>query len=403
LCYPKLETKQKQILKSAVARVLRHFDVVINDEEETYGQDGDNLPSVYVNRARKKKRGSVESLYVRPDGINGRVLVEFSVAGKVNEITQERKSNTSAEEAMNLVQPFPTQTSFGEFGYLPSSTTIALNGQPLSAVNLWHRRSETHEPFGQERNFCFGQERDFCSDDGYIRTPEFDVGNRLAFILNRYAWGMNVSVALLDPQSRTVYMWRSDNFDMPTGIAIRRRPDGAVGEYEIFVARSTEDHCVYRAPTKKPVSERRPDSYWCPLTARDDFTKLEAYFVWSEIHPERLQSNVSEVEAHFWVEYKAAKYSAAAEIAREYLKAPLNEFKTKEMQCNLALCLVHLDQPDAAMELLNSVGTPWLSRQRFLILGNRTFDVLRPRQDFARLIHNIQQVKSLAKKSTSTT
>jgi predicted small secreted protein len=94
-----------------------------------------------------------------------------------------------------------------------------------------------------------------------ILLPEYNMSDTmLAMIVNRYAWGMNVGVAYLDTETNRLYCSNSENYDYPTGIAIRKSPDGS--DYEIYLdCDEVVEVVLYKHPSKYVYDDILNEAY----------------------------------------------------------------------------------------------------------------------------------------------
>lgn len=138
----------------------------------------------------------------------------------------------------------------------------------------------SHHPFAlcdTDENIRYGFDA-----SNLLLTPEFDLGpTKIAMIVNKYAWGMNVGAAYFDTENHTLYTWLCENFDHPAGYAIRRNPENK-SDYQIYLDCDNQiKKTIYRHPSK-PLLDCLETFYrseqWTSLHIQSGFRCLKKQF-----------------------------------------------------------------------------------------------------------------------------
>jgi hypothetical protein len=85
----------------------------------------------------------------------------------------------------------------------------------LNIVALYCSPNKSHEPLYEYNDYTKCDKFMPISIDGLEKGLN-------AFLLTRFAWGLNICVAVFDEDTKTLYHWMSDNYDYPEGIAVRK-------------------------------------------------------------------------------------------------------------------------------------------------------------------------------------
>ena len=121
-------------------------------------------------------------------------------------------------------------------------SALCMNDAPLEIISVDHEADEVYEPFHEPVMKYYENTGDelpsqvipakegWQKNDKIMLMPKHNItkddGLLIAFMANRYAWGMNISCCYLDVQNKKLYMYKSYNYDHPEGIALRRTPCG---------------------------------------------------------------------------------------------------------------------------------------------------------------------------------
>ena len=124
------------------------------------------------------------------------------------------------------------------------NSKLCIDDDPLEIVAVDHDVFITHEPFHEPINQGLNEDGSKMyigpakegqqKKDKFMLMPKHNKEGLIAFIANRYAWGMNISSCYLDVQNKKVYMNKSCNYDNPEGIALRRTQCGLGTEIFLY-------------------------------------------------------------------------------------------------------------------------------------------------------------------------
>lgn len=291
-----------------------------------------------------------------------RYNVDVYVDGTLSMITKHAPVDTKDISDSCILCKFPMVTSDGVVKFNDNGE-LCLNEDILKIVNMYQEPNVSHQAL------CHYTESEFYKGDNFYLVPEFSIPGYIAFISNRYAWGMNVNVALLHAESKTVYTWASHNFDYPEGVALKKQDD----KYQIYLSQDdySSELLYHDGKEMLPTIENmHHPSNWYNLPISKDFDKLKAFIEYANSHPDFTNFNdyVEEANKQFEDLYKDRKYEDAVESGRRFLQIPFVDTRVGffsdtsdavRIKYNVACCECLLGHLDKAMEYLKSIESEW--------------------------------------------
>jgi hypothetical protein len=144
--------------------------------------------------------------------------IDLFVDGTLSSLREVKPVDVEAVRALCELRTFPVAIG-ADHVLSVDKTEVLLDGHTLTHRHVYGEPNESHTAL------CVYGERDFASDR-VLRLEALDQSERglVALLFVRYAWGMNVHVALLDAEKRVLYHGGSSNYDHPTGEAMRILP-----------------------------------------------------------------------------------------------------------------------------------------------------------------------------------
>lgn len=203
--------------------------------------------------------------------------------------------------------------------------------------------SQSYQPFRERDikrtnyycNYCSCcVDRYDCCDrfkDSYMRIQQHDRNGMIAFIANRYWFGMNICPAFFDPVNKIIYCGNTWNFDSPEGITMRNNNDNNV---EIFLAHnSTITKNKKLLYTNNILDEKyytESDSYWHTINTTSFFKKLSKWIdLIAQIETnefENFAEKIKSMQQNINTLVKEHKYKEVDSLSELYEKYDFKEF-----------------------------------------------------------------------------
>jgi hypothetical protein len=284
--------------------------------------------------------------------------IDINVDGTINIIVRETSVDLDPIRATCELKPFPWTTAAGTLAFRDGA--LEFDGAPVKIRNL-NRAPVDHDAL---------HEHEFSASDGYIPMPEYDQDGMIAFVANRYAWGMNVRAALLSPEDRTVYCWTSYNFDHPQGVAVRRKGS----DVEIYLNNDGLDRrVVYKGETDtlSCIDNAYRNSSWVNLRIHEDFERMGSFIKWAADHPEftDMDAELTRLSGLINAAAHVDDYAQILLLTDQYLAIPhcetgqIKVFDDHTGACiqkyNNACALARLGEPDRAMARMLEIESEW--------------------------------------------
>jgi len=190
--------------------------------------------------------------------------IDINADGSLNMVVKLMPFDSEAIEKSCISSKFPMKTPRGEVAFSPRGN-LCLNNKQLRIRNLCNKPLRSHEALYRYEDHRFY--------DTFVLMPAFNEPGYIAFVANRYAWGMNVNVCLLDAKKKIVYCWQSYNYDHPVGLALRRAGNGL----QIYLSNDeVTREVLYKSnrPALRSLENFYPDSRWYALPIERDFKCL---------------------------------------------------------------------------------------------------------------------------------
>lgn len=173
------------------------------------------------------------------------------------------------KEKKNLDTKYPVceSKSFPVFGLSYNKDGVfCYNGTPVQIKHLYRDLDTSQIGIPGSIDYL-PMQRPTSRYEGLIFMPEYSKKEFKAFVTIKDNYGYNVNVAMLNTKTNTIYLWRSLNFDLPTGVAIRTTKT----EAEIYTVNEEEGE---------------NENVWIPLSIDKMFEELTCFIEYSKNHPE---------------------------------------------------------------------------------------------------------------------
>jgi hypothetical protein len=325
----KISDKQVQLLKDIVIKRFNDLDIILEND-------------IKMNVI---KIGEWYQLVIISDK---EFSVDITKTGDLKTIRESISVDIKEIKEKCHLQKFPMKLNCGTIMYNEKGEFL-LNDEILTIKHLYDEPSISYVPFCvSDRNK--DKDGNYISNEQYILLPEYNYDSCVAFIVNRYAWGMNTNVAILDPISKTIYCWKSDNYDYPTGIALRK----CKGEVEMYLSNDNVTRKVLyndqNSTSLYSFENIYSDSNWYDLNVEEDMNLLKKYITYSNTNLEftRLSDKLELLDEYM----NNDDYNNYINTAKD-LECFLNDGYIYDLAC----CHSILNNCDLAMKYLLRVKT----------------------------------------------
>lgn len=327
------------------------------------------------------------------------------INGIIDTVMEVRPVDIEAIEANCILQKMDKGTGFV---YYDDTGVLMYNDHEVKVYHLGNNLKcfDSHDPFGKYK--------DYYLHDRYTLFPEYDIdidgGNKLiAFVANRYAWGMNVSVGFFDPNERVIYCGRACNYDYPVGIALRKvnKPDKPTQCHIYLSNRDKERRLVYKDPSGDSIpfiDHLYNDSNWCNLSIEKDFHHLSECIKWlkkqnAETHEERIIAFQQKIEElvdlsnQFDSYLYSDNHDKCLEMGNKFISDPGNHIyklaygrisECLRKKYDMACCDAKSGKPDDAMKRLLDIENEWTHWDH--MESDEDLESLHQRDDFEELL-----------------
>lgn len=295
-----------------------------------------------------------------------RFHIDVSIQGDLTSLTEERPLDTKEIEMQCELKSFPD----GDF----------TNDGKFTIRNLYGDADKSYEAMYESERMIHDQ---------LLRVSNYDTKECKAYVLVRYAWGMNVQVALVDEEKKMVYTWACSNYDYPDGIALRKSGP------EIEVFRSTGSETIHHVgkPNLLCLDNLYMGSKWVTHKISRDFDCLKTYLNIAKSDDEfkNFKSSYDALHDRFEDEMKANEYVKAIATGQQILALPYSELRrgldgsyNMLVKYNMACEYALIGLPDEAMTLLLQIESEWDKWEHL----NEDSDLisLHDREDFKSLV-----------------
>ena len=300
-----------------------------------------------------------ETYYRMDINVEGRLMSLFRCA-KLN--SQDIRDNH------NQLKPYPmaineaTQVEFDAEGFWLKT---AEDRQKLTVIHVARDNNDSHGPFG------LGEEGHIHETKWRVHLPlpkiTTGVPDQHVFMAGRWAWGLNLSLALLDIPKAKIYAFDSYNFDYPEGLAARVIDEGQ--EVEYYLDNDSIDRtCLYwndQHQKEYTIWHSYPNSQWRKFGVQKELEHLLAGRAFIKAQPKLM--TLDEHYANYWNNateaYNAKDYAGARDQFVKILACPYSDYlkppgfmfegrRNSHTYYNLA-CLHNLmGEPDPALDYL---------------------------------------------------
>lgn len=259
---------------------IENFVTISDDDVEELKQYLCSLELVEMTYVKGETKVHVGSDHYNIHLINQNEIYEIILVNKTISTINKMKTNIDIEEIQKKseLQDFPMK--LGDKYEIRTTDTIAMlyniescEETPLKIIALHSSPNESHEPLYEYK--------DYIKHDQFmpIHIDGLEKG-MYAFVIVRFAWGLNISAGIFDESSQTLYHWGSDNYDYPEGISVRQT--GANIEIYLNCDGRSERETIYCDKVLEK-SERfdysldwSHDSHWIQFD-KLDFYRLSQY------------------------------------------------------------------------------------------------------------------------------
>lgn len=159
-------------------------------------------------------------LRIEQDGQTKYELDVF-VDGRVSRLQELTRVDLDAVKGQCELRAFPAADAAKKMvlSVRENDGIALLNGEPLQL--RWTYGEPNAASHTALCAYVDDDGKSYASRDRWLPLQAFDRGGLQAFLFARYAWGLNLHVALLDVATRTLYSSDSHNYDHPEGVAVR--------------------------------------------------------------------------------------------------------------------------------------------------------------------------------------
>ena len=152
---------------------------------------------------------------------------------------QEEDPTRSYFEAKCELRPLPIELPEHKVTMHYHDNRLCVNGDPVELICIGSFDPDPlYTPFYTRSHPLWPKDwridhRPSHERDNIMLMPVYDKPGLVAFMANRYAWGMNIGYCYLDIANKKVYMHGFFNHDHPECIALRKTQDGR--ETDVFL------------------------------------------------------------------------------------------------------------------------------------------------------------------------
>lgn len=304
--------------------------------------------------------------------------IEVTARGILSRLYECKPIDTDTIDKQCQLQTFPmsfTQTSGVAYQLHVDKDGVRLLNvttnifQSIKLQPLWTSAHPSHEPLHPTEE----TDEEWWTKDRYLSDTDIQANSQQhAFIMTRYAWGLNIGVAILDISESTIYYWYVANHDHPEGRAVRKT-DTCV---EIYLDNDEIDRRVLYTNTTIPVLpciwNMYENSKWKPFPYQLHLDELQQFIAFVRAHPEEQIDNCLDYlkrstdageEA-----YNNRDYAEAIVKYGQVLKTPFSEqqrnfftrtLKNDVVKYNLMCCHALLGQSELALQYLRDIEPRW--------------------------------------------
>lgn len=213
------------ILSDNIYEYVKNFATISDEEVEEIKQYLCSLEHIGMTYVKGETKVHIGSKYYNIHLINEEEVYEIILVNNTISTINKMKTKVDLDEirSKSELQDFPM--NIGNKYEIRTTETSAIifnteSGEEtsLKLVALGSLPNESHEPLYEYQNYMI---RDKFMP---VYIDELD-SNLHTFVIVRFAWGLNISAAIFDEATCTLYHWDSYNYDYPEGISVRKNND----------------------------------------------------------------------------------------------------------------------------------------------------------------------------------
>lgn len=398
------------ILPDNIYEYVKKFETILDDELEKLKQYFCDLEHVKMNYIEGETKMSVSNTYYNIRLLTRNDIYEFFLVSNVISSIYYMRTNEDIESIVNKSElvKFPININ-DQYEILLGETLPLLHNNTtnettnLNVVAMYSSPNKSHEPLYEYK--------DYMTRDKWMKLTIDNLDEGLhAFLLARFAWGLNICVAIFDEATQTLYHWESDNYDYPTGIAVRKTcdkieiyldVDGRSPKETMYENELLQDKEQYDLSLDWDYS-----SQWITYDFEIDFSRLKEYI---KICKER--SNKNTITPYYEYCENIEKTTIKLFEQKQYLEA-LNLYETlfvinqrlqmdEDMRLVMNRCefklMAYPESPEIKEEIIEKLlmilQTP--SHSSFEFGNKQCIKELKENCNYAELITDIRIVKYL--------
>lgn len=231
-----------------------------------------------------------------------RYTLQFDDNGTIEALIEAVLVDESEILKHGNLKKFPIETPYGNISYnnnreedneneekerklIKISNTMTLNNEPIKVIHLYEvsKAWELYQPLCFSVNPYQDNDDDYIHNVDYMRVPEYDHNGMIAFIVNRYWFGMNIVAALFDPINKIIYCDGHWNFDWPKGVTLRNNN----GKHEVYFveigSRIKNAKILYKKNENVIINDEdlKCESFWYPINMSIFFKKIYKHADWA--------------------------------------------------------------------------------------------------------------------------
>lgn len=315
--------------------------------------------------------------------------IDIDTNGNVNMVQDVETNFDEIRENCHL-KKFPLTTEHGTLQYNEQGDMV-FNGQLIDICYLGNNLTyhSYSDPLCKHENYIH---------DNYILFPEYNFKHMVAFVANRYTYGMNVNVCFLDHIKNIIYCGCTSSIDYPNdeGIALRKTNNRC----EIYLYSKKMRKIIYQNPELKfpfLYTNVYNDNLWTNLNIDYMFSHLRRCIEWLAEHNYNFDEFKNKINLlnslsdRFYDHAHRKEYLECSDVANQFILDQSNHIFKCGGTSQRVMIIYELARIDAVLDRLDNCMEKLLSIENEFshwnhLVHNEGFDNLEPRNDFKELI-----------------
>lgn len=254
---------------------VKNFATISDDDVEELKQYLCSLELINMIYVKGETKVHAGNEYYNIRLMNQHEIYEIILVNKTISTINKMKTKVDLDEIQNKSELRKFPMKIGNTYEIRTNDTNAIlfnmesnEETPLKLVALHSLPNESHEPLYEYD--------DHIKNDQYMPVHIDGLENGLhAFVIVRFAWGLNISAGIFDESSQTLYHWGSDNYDYPEGISVRQNNDSI--EIYLNCDGRSEKERIYQDQLLKGNERYDFSLDWSYSSRWAQFNKLDFY------------------------------------------------------------------------------------------------------------------------------